>query len=561
MTDDAPAEDARLRKGRIGFRLPGIWIVPIVAALIALYLGYRNYASEGPAITISFNTAEGIVAGQTQIKYKAVQIGTVTGVSLDPNTRQVEVEAGMNRLSDPYLTDHARFWVVRPRLGAGSISGIETIVSGAYIQVDPGPPGGNDERRFKGLEDPPGKRYDEPGKTYVLETDRIGSVNKGSPVYFRDINVGEVLNYDIGDGFGPIRLTVFVRAPFDRFVRPGTRFWNASGFGVRVGPEGFRVQLQSVQSVLAGGIDFETPFDEKDAAPVADDAMFTLYPDEPSADDATLLKHVPFVSYFQASVKNLPLGAPVTLYGMRVGTVTAINLLIDQKTAIARVKVAYEIEPDRPFTFFSGSTTDIFGLTQRMARQGLRARIGQNNLLTGQKMISLEFVPNAPPAEAAMEDGAVLLPAGPASGIEGITDAMSDIAGKLDQLPLAQIALNLNSLLAHADATVNGPDLRGALHSLAQTLAQAQDLVGKADRGMTPALQRLPQISAQLEQAVDHANSTLSSVDASSDLQRETRRTVRQAGDAAHALGLLADYLDRHPEALIRGRAVKEYRQ
>jgi paraquat-inducible protein B len=557
MTNEEP-EAAVIRQHRFAMRLPGIWLVPIVAALIALYLGYRNFAHEGPEITISFNTAEGIAAGQTQVKYRAVPFGTVTGVTLNPRTRDVDIQARMTKQAAKLLTSHSRFWVVRPRLDSGSLAGFETIISGAYIQFDPGPPGGDAQDSFKGLEDPPGRTYDEPGKTYIVQTERIGPVNKGSVIFYRDVNVGEVLSYDIGDGFGPIRLSIFVRAPYDQFVRPGTRFWNASGFGIEIGAEGFRMQLQSLQSILAGGIDFETPEDQKNVPPVEEKSVFTLYANQESAEEAMLRQRVPYVTYFETSVKGLPVGAPVTLYGIRVGTVKAVTLIVDQKTALARVRVDYQIEPKLAFKVFQGEMPDTLDLTRRMVQNGLRARLGSSNLLTGQQMISLEFVPNAKPAEVTMDGTSILMPAGPENGIQGITDAAADVAAKLDQIPFADIGQNLNNLLAHADRTVNGPDMRNALHSLSVTLTEAQSVVRKADQGLTPALQRLPEISAQLQQAATRANSTLASVDQNSDLQHEAHRTLEEVDNAARSIGLLADFLDRHPEALVRGRATKE---
>jgi len=539
--------------------LSGIWIVPIVAAFIALYLGWQSYAQHGAEITISFQSGDSITAGQTQVRYKGISLGTVRSLAIDPKTRLVEVKVRMTRESAEYMTDRARFWMVRPRLASGDISGVETIIAGAFIQCDPGPQGkGNvgEKDHYQGLETPPTDRYDEPGTTYILKTDRLGPVSNGSAVYFRDVLVGEVLDYDIGTGFEPISIHVFIHAPYDKLVRPGTKFWNSSGFGLQVGPQGLQIQLQSLKSLIAGGIDFETPDDQKQLAAAPAKTVFTLYRDQDEADAAALRRRIPYVSYFESSAKNLGLNAPVFLYGIRVGTVSEVSLLVDPKTASARVRVGYEIEPERVANPVP-EMPDMLMLTQRMVQHGLRAKIVSNNLLTGQQVLSLEFVPHAPSAAATMDKDAILIPPGPSGSIDNITDSLSDVTAKLDQIPFAQIGNNLNGLLLHADQMVAGPDMQSALHSLSATLAEARTLVQKADQGMTPALARLPQISADLQQSVAHANSALASVDQNSDLQHELRQSMDQIRDASQSIALLADFLDRHPEALIRGRSVK----
>ena len=238
MTDTASQQDpqadpqAELVRGR-GFQ--PIWLVPIVAALIAGYLAFSALSQRGPLVTITFQTAEGLKPGQTKVRHKAVDLGTVETIKLSDDLAHVLVEVRMQRDVTAQLTDHARFWVVRPRLSAGNITGLDTLVSGAYIEMDPGPAGAADakqQRTYQGLEDPPAVRSDEPGTSYVLSTKRIGGLSSGSPVLYRDINVGEVLNWELSPDGQEFTVSVFVRRPYDRFVHPGTHFWNASGIAV-----------------------------------------------------------------------------------------------------------------------------------------------------------------------------------------------------------------------------------------------------------------------------------------------------------------------------------------
>ena len=290
---DEAAPDAVTKRRR---RFSLIWLVPIVAVAFALYLLVTTLAERGPLITISFKTANGITANQTQVKHKAVALGTVEDVKLASDLSHVTVHVRMNRQSTKILTGHTKFWVVRPRFSTGNISGLETLFSGAYIEIDPGEPGGEAARDFVGLEDPPGTRSDQPGRTYILKASKLGSIGPGAPVFYRDVNVGEVLNYDIGDGLGPISIQVFVRAPYDKFVRPDTHFYNASGVSVNLGPEGVHVEMESLQAILSGGIAFETPRIVEDETPSPEHTAFRLYDNKGDADAAGFRRRIPFVT-------------------------------------------------------------------------------------------------------------------------------------------------------------------------------------------------------------------------------------------------------------------------
>ena len=260
---------AKVRRSRLSW----VWLIPLVAAGIAAYLGWRTLSEEGPQISITFNSADGLVAGQTQVRHKAVMLGQVESIRLSDDMSHVVVTVRMHREAEPYLTDKARFWVVRPRLSAGSLTGLETLVSGSFIEMDPGDREGAKDYAFTGLETPPGVRSGEPGRTFKLSAERIGSLSPGAPVFYRDIQAGEVLDYDIGNGLGPVTITVFVRAPYDALVRQGTHFWNASGISVQVGAEGVHVELASLQALLSGGVAFDAPQD-KNAAEAAADTAF-----------------------------------------------------------------------------------------------------------------------------------------------------------------------------------------------------------------------------------------------------------------------------------------------
>ncbi|HEU5048062.1 MAG TPA: MlaD family protein [Rickettsiales bacterium] len=487
-----PVATAMTRKRR---RLSPVWTVPMVAGFIAIYLGWHTLSERGEEVTISFNTADGIIAGQTQIKYKAVSLGTVSEISLDQDHKHVVVKAKMTRDAHDLLTDHTRFWVVRPRLAYGSLSGFETLVSGAYIQCDPNGGGGKSQDRFTGLEEPPGVRADEPGTIYKLQADKLSSITVGSPVYYRDINVGEVLHYDIGDGYGPIEVSIFVHAPYDKFVHSETRFWNSSGVNANLGPAGLQVRFQSIQSLLMGGVTFATKKEYATAQQADKETHFKLYDDQGTAEVGDLHKHISYVTYFESPVTNLQPGSPVNLYGIQIGEVRDVKLLFDPRIPEAKVRVAFDIQPERAFQLSDDDAHNALEITRRMVNKGFRVEVDAG-LIPGKTGLAIEKLPDAKPTEVAMEGDAIVMPSSASGGVGGVLD-------KLNHIPFAQIGHNLNAL-------------------------------------------------------IERANGSMQSIDEKSDFQRDVKRAMDQVGDAARSVRLMTDFLNQHPEALIRGRDTKE---
>jgi paraquat-inducible protein B len=536
-----------------------VWLIPLVAAAIAAYLGYRALVDRGPTIEISFTTADGLVAGQTKIRHKAVDLGTVRRISLTDDMKRVEVDADMRREAAHILTSTARFWVVRPRLTAGNISGLETLISGAYIELDPGSTRGTPETSFEGLEEPPAVRSDEPGTSYVLQADRIGSISSGSPVFFHDIQAGEVLGYDVHPTrpHNEIAVHVFVRAPYDGFVRAGTHFWNASGLDVELGAQGVRLRVESLQALLSGGIAFDTPVGEREAKLAPSNAIFQLYADQATAATAGYRDQIPFLVYFRGSVRGLAVGAPVELFGIQIGTVTSVHLEFDPKGLESRVAVGFEIQPERIMSNEQLRDNDPIDVARRMVGHGMRAQLRSANLLTGQLLVALDYFQDVPAATVEQQNGVLILPAVP-GGLDSITANIGEILRKLDALPLEAIGKNLNEALAGVRNITAGSETKQSLHTLNETLAEVEELVRKADAGAGPALKRLPEIAQGLQNVVDRAGKLVGSADAgygqNSEVRRDLDRLLLQVSDTARSVRLLADYLDQHPDALLRGR-------
>ncbi len=560
--DDTPAPD-RLPEARVQTRraFHAVWMVPIVAALIAIFLGYRAISQRGETITITFSTAEGLTAGQTRIRHKAVDLGTVRRITLSHDMQHVIVQADMRREADRFLTTNARFWVVRPRLSGGNISGLDTLLSGGYIEMDPGQPSGKERTSFQGLEEPPAVRSDEPGRSFVLKAERIGSISSGSPVFFRDIAAGEVLGYDVHpaerreDTF--ITVHIFIRAPYDHFVHEGSYFWNTSGVSVQLGAEGVRLQLESLQALLSGGIAFDTPPPPRDGPRASLDAQFPLYNDRADAASAMIRNRVSFLVNFHGSVRGLAVGAPVELYGIPIGSVTSIQLQLDPTTGHPHVAVRFQVQTERMFGTADEPAPDPVATARRLVAQGLRVQLRTANILTGQLLVAMDFFPDQTPVAVTEQDGALVLPSLP-GGLEGITSSLGQILHTIGALPLNEMVQHMNDALARVDALTAAPETAGSLRKLAATLAALNELVRQTSAGVAPALERLPQIARQMQAALESAQRLLNSTEAgyggSSQVRRDLERLMDQFSDAARSVRLLADFLDQHPEALLRGR-------
>src|SRR5271166_92112 len=376
-------------------RVSVIWIIPLVALAIGAWLAWDTLSKEGPTITVTFNSGEGLQAGQSQLKYRDIVFGTVKSLELAPDHTHVVVTVATTHQAKPLLTDQTIFWVVKPRIFAGNVSGLETLLSGSYIGMMPGQAGGKAQQKFVGQEDPPILQANIPGHAFLLKAERLGSISVGSPVFFRDLSVGEVLGWDIADMAEYVTIRAFVRAPYDSYVHDETRFWNASGVSVQLAGAGIDVQMESLKALLLGGIAFETPTTEKPTQVSLENHVFPLFRDQQRAEAASYTRKIPLVSYFPGSVSGLARGSEVTMHGLVIGRVTDVRLAYDADKDIVVAPVRYEVEPQR-----------IIGLGQRIfdtdevaveavLKKGLRASLQSASLITGQQSVALDFVSDA----------------------------------------------------------------------------------------------------------------------------------------------------------------------
>ena len=533
-------------------RISVVWLVPVLAALVAIGIAAQRILSEGPTITIVFKAAEGIEAGKTFIKYKDVNIGQVTAVQLTDDFTKVTVTAKIARNAAGLIVEDAKFWVVEPRITLSGVSGLGTLVSGNYIGFEAGK-SENAARSFDGLEVAPVITSDQPGRQFVLRATSLGSLGLGAPVYYRSLQAGQVVAYKLASDGQAVEVTIFVAAPFDKYVNDGTRFWNASGVNVTIGANGVDVRTQSLLSLVAGGLAFETPPFAGDTAPAAPDVVFTLY-----ADQATAMKQPEpvaqrYVLYFDESLRGLSVGAPVTLLGLPGGSVTDVGLDIDPKTLKIRGRVELVAYPERLVARLKqGSVQQQVGEAvaldprerQAMVRRlfgkaGLRAQLRSGSLITGQLYVAFDTFPKAPKVNIDWNKLPVELPTMPGT-LPQLEDKLTSILAKVDAVQFEAISTDLRTTIASFDQLLK--DTNKAIQGFDANVTPA----------IQPALQAFKDASATATRVLNDTDKSLLSADAPA--QRELRNALQEFTRAARSLRVLMDYLEQHPDALLRGK-------
>lgn len=506
-----------------------VWLVPLIAALIGIALVVKSVTERGPAITIVFDNAEGLEPGKTKVKYKDVEIGSVKAITLSKDQTHVEIAVELTKQAENFAVKDTRFWVVRPRVGATGVSGIGTLLSGAYIGVDVGH-SKNTQTEFVGLETPPPITADQKGHRFTLHGDSIGSIDIGSPIFYRRVQVGQVYGIALDKGGTGVTMQVFVAAPYDQYVGTNTRWWHASGVNVRLDSAGFVVNTQSLAAILVGGLAFQTPTGQPMGQQAAEKFDFRLAPDETDAMRAPDGVPVRAVMNFNQSLRGLSVGAVVDFRGIVLGQVTGIGVEYDPQTQSFTMPVTMDLFPDRlrrrarSATMPQARTAASHELLRRLVERGLRGQLRTGNVLTGQLYVALDIFPKAAPVKFEVDNEPVELPTIP-NTLDELQVQVADIAKKLDRIPFDQIGSNLNASLKNADTLFSRLNTE-VVPQARDTLAAARQTFGSAEA----TLQRDSPLQSDVHQALQELTRTLQSLNA------------------------LADYLERHPESLVRGK-------
>jgi paraquat-inducible protein B len=507
-----------------------VWVVPMVAAVIGVSLLIRNWEHEGPRITISFLSGEGVQVGKTLVKYRDVTVGRVSAVDLSADHQTVVVSADLSKDAASLLNADTQFWIVRPRIGVGTVSGLDTLLSGVYIGMKTGA-ATRRERQFAGLENPPALSHGPHGRELQLHAARAGSLAIGAPVYFRQFQVGRVIDENLLPD-GGTRVTVFVDAPYDAFVKPVTRFWNASGIDVRLGADGLNVQTESLAAVIAGGLAFDDgPIEAVPAAAAITDD-FTLYKNEteamaPPDGDPRYVR-----MRFTQALRGLEVGAPVEFVGVNIGSVVAVDLGYERQDKSFPVIVTAKVYPRRMGQAYEAlaaqgkteSEATLAAFVGTLVNRGLRAQPRSASLLIGKLYIALDFLPGSPRAAFDASIRPLELPTVNGT-FQELEASVGQLVKKVNDLPLEQIVADLHTDLKDLHETLS------EFHT--QVLPNAVDAL------------------SALHRTLESADRTL---DVESPLQRSLTETLSESRSTLQAVRELADYLDRHPDALLRGR-------
>ena len=505
-----------------------VWLIPLLAALIGAGLAAKSILDQGPTVTVSFKSAEGLEPGKTKVKYKDVDIGQVRAINLGEDLSRVLVTIEMSKEARRFATADSRFWVVRPQIGASGVTGLGTLLSGAYIGVDTGKSEAKKDS-FTGMESPPAVDGDQKGKLFTLHADSLGSVDVGSPLFFHRLRVGKVVSFGLDKDGNGITMTVFVNAPYDQFVGKNARWWHASGVDVRLDSNGFKLNTQSLAALLVGGIAFEAENGRKPELPAPANTSFRLAPDEASAMRAPDGEAITTVFYFDQSLRGLQPGATVDFRGIVLGEVRSVGIEFDPIKKNFRMPVTVNLYPARLGMRFQTAVADAEGssshqMLERMVSRGLRAQLRTGNLLTSQLYIALDFFPKAPKLALDTSKYPLEVPTVP-NTLDELQTQVASIARKLDQIPFADIGNNLNATIKEANALFKQldsqvvPEMRGTLTAAKNTFGTAEQVLQK-----------------------------------DSPLQSDVRQALQQLTQTLQSLNALTDYLERHPESLIRGK-------
>jgi paraquat-inducible protein B len=525
-------------------RISVVWIIPILAAVVALGIAIQQIRNEGPTISIVVKSASGIEAGKTMIKYKDVNIGHVTTVQLSDDYSRVLVQAEIDKHAAGLIVEDAKFWVVAPHVTLSGVSGLNTLLSGQYIGFEAGS-SKTRSRRFTALEVAP-VITDQPGRRLRLTAATLGSIGVGAPIYYRSMSVGQVEAYQLAADGKSIEATVFINSPYDKYVTTETRFWNASGIDVTVGANGVEIRTASIVAVLVGGLAFDVPDFLAPGVTVAEDTVFPLYANRSIAmtQPDPIERH--FVLYFNESLRGLSVGAPVTLFGLTVGRVAEVGLAYDPATFNLRPRVLVTFYPERLSANLSAKDratagNDIAGLSDparaRVLRhlvedRGLRAQLETGSLLTGELYVAFDYVQNAPKPKVDWSQDPLELPV-VSGGLASLEAKLNSILTKVDNMPLADMGVGVKNVLG----------------TLNQTLKQADSLLSRVDSELLP--EGTKTIEA-LHKAIADADRALLGKD--SPTGQDLHDMMQELTDTARSVRIFVNYLQQHPSILIRGK-------
>lgn len=433
-----------------------VWIFPIVTALIGAWILFYHYSHQGPEVTLITTNAEGIVGGKTTIKSRSVDVGVVESTTLTDDLTHVAIKARLNSGMEKLLHSDSVFWVVKPQIGREGISGLGTLLSGVYIELQPGTKGSQPDN-YTLLDSPPLAPPDAKGIRVILDSQKAGQLSPGDPVLFRGYRVGSVETSQFDTQKRTMNYQLFINAPNDRLVTSNVRFWKDSGIAVDLTAAGMRVEMGSLTTLFGGGVSFDVPEGLELGQPVGEKTAFRLYDDQRSIQDSLYTDHIDYLMFFKDSIRGLQPGAPVEFRGIRLGTVSKVPYFApNMRQALNddyRIPILIRIEPERIANQL-GEDPDLTAHLNELLKRGLRGSLKTGNLVTGALYVDLDFYTNVPPVTGMREfSGYPIIPT-VSGGLAQIQQRLMETLDKINNLPLNPMVEQATKTLSESQQTL-----------------------------------------------------------------------------------------------------------
>lgn len=520
-----------------------VWIVPILALLIGGWMVYRSFTSQGPIAHVRFDTADGIGAGKTEVRCRSVRVGVVKDVKLAEDLNSVVVLIELNPDSTNLLRDGTSFWVVRPRVSATDVSGLGTLITGAYIELDPGPAGGAEINHFDGLETPPATNQNIPGRRLTLVADEAGSLNAGSPIFYRGFEVGRIESRKLDMEGQRVTYDAFIQEKFSSLVKKNARFWNTSGIDISAGADGFKVRTPSFQAMLSGGATFGVREGIEPEPEAADGATFTLFDNEDAANSSTFNSTMKFVLLFDQSVRGLVKSAPVEFRGIPIGRVADISMDYLKDPMDLRIPVLVEIDPALlRLRAAEGLTQPDGEFLRGEINRGLRATLKIGSILTGALFVDLDYYPNPAPAQFTKVGDFPSIPT-ISSGFAQLETKFTAILDKLQALPLDETMKKFG--IAADETAITVAESRAALKEIQEASASARRLMDSEEFSNLP---------KNMRNALAAVEKSVASVGPDGAIQGDLLRTLDELRSALRSMNSMVTSIDEKPNSIIFGR-------
>jgi len=526
-----------------------IWIVPFIAIMIAGWLAYQYYAQLGPEIKIIFPQNEGLQAGQSHIKYRDVPVGTVEKIELEENGNGVVVIARMDKTAMPFLNENSRFWIVKPEVGLGGVSGLDTLISGTYIEMY-ARKGGEFKKEFIGLDY--AYRNIGEGTYFILNTPkRESAVKVGTPVYLKNIKVGQVEYVVLALDDASVDVIVYVDKQYVPYVHPDSKFWVRSTLEVELSNGTLDVSVAPVTDLIQGAIEFSSTGKES-AVPVPDDFVFRLYKNKSVIESKKVGYGGEFVKRFlihtQDSIAKLKENAMVRYDGFEVGKVDDIRLSYDKVThkmkGVVHIEIDTSVFEDPNDSNHSSGEKNLY----EAVKEGLRAQIVPSDPISGMLYVDLTFDHHDENRTIVRRGDDVVFPS-IAYKDGNIMDKVSSILDKINALELEKLLASLTETIeesrkpiAHADDLIG--DLKKSIQDLNAMTARKsfKRMPDEVDRALK-----------ELTRTLRVARKTIKGYESNSLVTHQITATLKTVKKTSEEMQEFLKMLNRKPNSLIFG--------